>query len=427
MIRSSISMALASPRDVGVRLAGTTTLYLGAELMTTRTVDFPVVDADNHLYETEDAFTRYLPSEYESAVRYVQVKGRTKIAIRNTISEYIPNPTLEVVAAPGAHEELYRHGNPDGKTLRELTGKPIACPDWAREPTSRVAKFDELGLDAALMFPTLASLLEERMRDDPDLTHAAVHAFNRWLHDEWTFNYRDRVFPTPVITLPIVEKAVAELEWCLERGARAVLIRPAPAWGLRGPRSPAMAEFDPLWARIQEAGVLVAMHASDSGYADIAGMWEGRGEFLPFKPNPMRAMVMGSRPIMDTMAAMVCHGALSRFPDLRIATVENGGTWVRPLLDNFRGVYKKMPHEFAEHPIEAFTRNVYVNPFWEDGLGGLIEAIGSERVLFGSDFPHPEGMAEPLAFVDELPDDLGRDDVARIMGGNLASLLKIAG
>ena len=393
--------------------------------MTTRNLDFAVVDADNHLYETEDAFTRYLPPEHRNAVRYVQVDGRTKIAIRGTISEYIPNPTFAVVAAPGAHEELYRHGNPDGKTLRELTGKPIRCPDWAREPQSRLAKLDDLGIDAALVFPTLASLLEERMRDDPDLTHAAIHAFNRWLHDQWTFNYQDRIFPTPVITLPIVERAVEELEWCLARGARAVLVRPAPAWGLRGPRSPGLPEFDPLWARLQEAGVLVAMHASDSGYADIGNMWEGRGEFLPFKQNPLRAMIMGTRPIMDTMAALVCHGALTRFPYLRIATVENGGTWVRPLIQTFHGVYKKMPHEFPEHPVEAFNRNVYVNPFWEDGLAELIDAIGSDRVLFGSDFPHPEGLADPVSFVDDLPDGLPHDDVVRIMGGNLASLLRI--
>jgi predicted TIM-barrel fold metal-dependent hydrolase len=66
-----------------------------------------------------------------------------------------------------------------------------------------------------------------------------------------------------------------------------------------------------------------------------------------------------------------------------------------------------------------------VNPFWEDGLAELIEAIGSDRVLFGSDFPHPEGLAEPLRFVDDLPDNLSHVDVAKIMGGNLGALLKV--
>lgn len=393
--------------------------------MTKRAIDFPVFDADNHMYETQDAFTRYLPSKYSNAIKYVQVNGRTKIAINDKISEFIPNPTFEVVAPPGAQEEYYRSGNPDGKTLREIFGKPIKCPEWARNAQARLPHLDELGLDGSLMFPTLASLLEERMRDDPDLCHAAVHSLNQWIYDEWRFDYEGRIFATPVITLPIVEKAIEELEWCLDKGARCILIRPAPAWGLRGPRSPGLPEFDPFWARVQEAGVMVGMHSSDSGYADLASIWEGRHEFLPFKPNPLRNLVMSNRPITDMMSAMVCHGAFTRFPDLRIGTIENGGTWVAPFVKSLEEVYKKMPQEFSEHPVDAFKRNVYVNPFWEDALEGLLEIMTPDRLLFGSDYPHPEGLGNPIEFVDDLPSSLGRDDVAKIMGGNLKSLLHV--
>ncbi|MYH92744.1 MAG: amidohydrolase [Acidimicrobiaceae bacterium] len=390
-----------------------------------RDLGFPVYDSDNHMYETEDAFTRHLPAEYKGAIRYVQVDGRTKIAINGLISEYIPNPTFEVVAPPGAQEEYYRHGNPEGKSLREIFGKPIRCPDWARNAEARLPHLDELGIQGSLMFPTLASLLEERMRDDPDLTHVIVHSLNEWIYDEWTFNYHDRIFATPIITLPIVEKAIEELEWCLERGARCILIRPAPAWGLRGPRSPALPEFDPFWARVQESGVLVGMHSSDSGYADLASIWEGKTEFLPFKPNPLRLLVMQNRAISDMMTAMICHGAFTRFPDLRIATIENGGTWVKPLLEKLEGVYKKLPQDFPEHPLDAFRRNVYVNPFWEDGLEGLIDVMSPDRILFGSDYPHPEGLGDPVSFYDDLPSSLSSDDTAKIMGGNLKELLAV--
>ena len=65
-------------------------------------LNYPVFDADNHMYETTDAFTKYLPEEYEGLVKYVQVNGRTKIALRNVISEYIPNPTFNKVAPPDA-------------------------------------------------------------------------------------------------------------------------------------------------------------------------------------------------------------------------------------------------------------------------------------------------------------------------------------
>jgi hypothetical protein len=189
-------------------------------------LDFPTFDADNHLYETEESFTRYLPEQYRSAIDYVELHGRKKIMILGTVSEYIPNPTFEVVAKPGAQEEYFRNGNPEGKSYREIIGEPMRAIPAFRKPGPRLEVMNELGVDRTLMFPTLASLLEERMRDNVDLTHAAIHALNEWMYEEWTFNYENRIFATPVITLPIVEKAIEELEWCVERGAKTVLIRP---------------------------------------------------------------------------------------------------------------------------------------------------------------------------------------------------------
>ena len=74
----------------------------------------PVFDADNHFYETTEAFTRYLPKQYQNAIQYVQVNGRTKLAVGGKITEYIPNPTFDKVARPGAQEQYYRVGNPNG-------------------------------------------------------------------------------------------------------------------------------------------------------------------------------------------------------------------------------------------------------------------------------------------------------------------------
>jgi hypothetical protein len=140
----------------------------------TRRCDFLVFDSDNHLYETRYAFTRHLPDRYTGAIDYVDVRGRTKIVVRGTISEYIPNPTFDVVARPGGQEEYFRNGNPEGKSYREIVGDPIHCLPGFREPKPRLELMDELGVDQTLMFPTLASLLEERMRDDPELTHVML-------------------------------------------------------------------------------------------------------------------------------------------------------------------------------------------------------------------------------------------------------------
>ena len=393
--------------------------------MNRQVLDIPVFDADNHLYETRDAFTRHLPDRYRGAVDYVEVRGRTKIAIRGRISEYIPNPTFEVVARPGAQEDYFRHGNPEGKNRREIFGEPVrSIPAW-REPGPRLELMDEQGIDRALMFPTLASLLEERMRDDPELTHAVIHALNQWMHETWTFNYEDRIFPTPVITLPIVERAIEELEWVVERGARVVLIRPAPVPGYRGPRSFRLPEFDPFWQRIVEADVLVGMHSSDSGYERYMNEWMGSdSEMLPFKPQAFR-MLAQWRPIEDAVSALICHGALSRFPQLKVAVIENGSSWVGPLLDRLADTYKKMPQDFLEDPVSVFKRNIHISPFWEEDLGAAADLVGVNNVLFGSDYPHPEGLAEPATYVDELA-GLPDETVRKIMGGNLARLTNVA-
>lgn len=294
-----------------------------------------------------------------------------------------------------------------------------------REPGARLKLLDELGVQRSLMFPTLASLVEERMRDDPQLIHVVVHALNEWLYDVWKFNYEDRIFTTPVISLPILDKAIEELDWVVERGAKAILVRPAPVPGYGGSRSFALPEFDPFWQRVVEHDILVAMHSSDSGYARHDAEWEGsRSEMLPFQTNTFR-MINEWRPVQDTVASWVCHGALFRFPELKIAVIENGSSWLAPLLSNLADAYKKAPEGFGmQDPVEAIKKSIHVAPFYEEGVNDLIELIGVDRVLFGSDYPHPEGLAQPTHFADML-DHLDEKDQAKIMGGNLARLMNV--
>lgn len=392
--------------------------------MTERELPYQLFDADNHLYETKEALTKFLPERYKGAVQYVEVNGRTKIAIRGQISEYIPNPTFEVVARPGAMEEYFKHGNPEGKSRREIFGEPMRAIPAFREPAPRLELMNEMKIQRSLMFPTLASLVEERMSDDPELIHAVVHSLNQWLYETWQFNYKDRIFTVPVISLPDVDKAIAELDWVVERGAKAILVRPAPVPGYAGSRSFALPEFDRFWKRVVEHDILVTMHSSDSGYAKYSADWEGsRLEMLPFQSNTFR-MVNEWRAISDAVASWVCHGALFRFPELKIAVIENGASWLPPLLDTLRDTYKKAPEGFGGDPVEAVKRSIHVSPFWEEDLGALADLMGVERVLFGSDYPHPEGLAEPARYIDEIK-DMPQRNQELIMGGNLARLMSV--
>ncbi len=399
-----------------------------------RKLDFPVFDADNHMYETQDAFTRFLPEEFSNLIKYVQVNGRTKIAVKNKISDYIPNPTFNVVAPPGAQELEFKLKNPSSKT-KPGDKKPEPPPRYVEsipayfEPGPRLELLNELGIDRAMMWPTLASLLEERLADDPKATHVVVHAFNRWMLDQWSYNYQDRIFATPVITLPIVDEALRELDFVVENGARAILIRPAPVPDFNGRRrSFALPEYDRFWERVQEADILVGMHASDSGGQRYLNEWEGyEGEFLPFntKRSAFTALVEADyRNITDVVSSILGHGLATRFPDLRFMPVENGSAWVRPLVYKLEKLYSRTPDIFDEDPMVAFKRSIYVHPFHEEDTVGLVKLIGADNVVFGSDYPHPEGMFDPLTFVDEI-DELPESDQAKVMGGNLGQLMKV--
>jgi predicted TIM-barrel fold metal-dependent hydrolase len=293
-----------------------------SEVQVDDTKAFEIWDADNHMYETIDAYTRYLPEKYSEALKFVDINGRKKLQILGTITETIPNPTYEVIPTPGAWSDYFRGINPEGKTLRELA-EPIRCPDEFRRPDLRLALMDRQGVDGAVMFPTTAGMLEERTKSDTELTHAITHAFNRWLLEDWTFNYQNRIFPVPAISLNDPALGVQELEWCLENGAKTVLIRPAPVPREDGTsRSAALPEFDDFWRLVQSSGISVQMHNSDSGYERYVDDWEDAAEFNGFALSKLRGFIYEeSRNIFDTLAAFIAHGVFERFPGVRIGVV----------------------------------------------------------------------------------------------------------
>ena len=71
-----------------------------------RRLPYETFDADNHMYENQDALTKFLPRDYKDAIKYIDVDGRTKLAIRDHISQYIPNPTFARVAAVSSRSTI---------------------------------------------------------------------------------------------------------------------------------------------------------------------------------------------------------------------------------------------------------------------------------------------------------------------------------
>jgi predicted TIM-barrel fold metal-dependent hydrolase len=388
-------------------------------------LEYRMFDADNHLYEAADAFTRHLPAHRRRDLYWVtDERGHRQIVLGGKHFSYLPNPTFDPIAVAGCLLDVFK----GEKSMLEHKNTAYQFESLADRPEyqnrdQRIRRMDEQGVEAALLFPTLVSGLEEATGNDVDLTVDLLWAFNRWLEEDWGFAHEDRLFATPVISLSDLDQAVAQLDWALERGCKAVMVRPSPVPTRSGMRSPADPMFDPFWARCQEAGVLVCGHLSATGYHRYSGDWTGIYEFAPHKPQgPFASIATHARATMDFFTAMVVQGAVARHPRLRLLSVENGSDWVHWVVERFKVEYQRYPGSFPEEPVAAFARCVWVVPYWEEPIHDLTQYVPVERILAGSDFPHSDGLPEPTAFAKAL-DQFTDAEVRLIMRDNLRSLL----
>ena len=380
-------------------------------------------DADNHYYETLDAFTRHLDPAYRHrGVQVIQTEKRTLVLIGEKVNRFIPNPSFDPVLVPGTLDPYFRGQVPEGVDPQSLRNVgPLEREFQDRD--HRLAALDEQDLAGILLFPTFACGVEQALRHDVPATMASVSAFNRWLDEDWGYHYQERMFAAPIIALADPDLALVELEHVLAQGARVLCVRPAPVPGPDNrPHSLGDRRHDPVWARIAASGVPVAFHLSDSGYTAVSAMWGGAEDYDPFHIDPFTKLVTADRAIHDTIGSLICHGVFQRHPTLKVASIENGAVWVPLLIKRLAKLANQQPKEFAEHPTETLRRHVWVAPYFEDDPRVLADAIGVERVLFGSDWPHGEGLALPADYEKELH-DFSEAEVRRIMRDNLVDLL----
>jgi len=386
-------------------------------------LDFPVFDADNHYYEATDAFTRHLdPAMRKRGMQWATIDGKQRLLVGGQVNRFIPNPTFDPVSKPGALSEYFRAKSGVGD-MRAAFGDldPMGERPEYRDRDARLKVMDEQGLEACLMLPTLGVGMETALEGDPDALKASFRAFNRWLDEDWGFNYQDRIYAAPYVTLLDVDWAVEELEYALEHDARVILMRPGSVYGPERRRTPGDPEHDAFWGRLNEAGVTLVVHGGDSGYAPYEQMWGLAGETEAFRHPPLKRLLSAS-PIHDMVASLLADKLFERFTNLRVATIETGSGWVKPLLKRLQKVATQIPGEFAQDPHDLFMEHVWVSPFFEDDVMGLVDVVGADRVVFGSDWPHAEGLADPTSFIKEI-DGVSDVDAKKIMHDNARFLV----
>jgi aminocarboxymuconate-semialdehyde decarboxylase len=166
--------------------------------------------------------------------------------------------------------------------------------------------------------------------------------------------------------------------------------------------------FRDFWAAAQESGALVFVHPSTRGFGLPAleehYLWNTVG-------NPVETTV--------TAAHMIGAGVLDDFPDLNVLLAHGGGAlpWLRGRL-----AHEQEIHGPGRDVVEAIRR-FHVDTVVHDVevLRGLVELLGAEHVLLGSDYPFDMGVEHPADIVRALT--LPPHDEAAVLGGNALRLL----
>lgn len=389
--------------------------------------DLGIFDCDTHCYESRDAFTRYLPASMldRAITPAYNAAGREVILAGGRVATFNSEQSLgfELAYRPGSLKEMLRQmgsGNP------EETYQPEPMRPEYRERAPRLDVMAAQGVAKAVVFPAAMALSAEHYVSDTAALYANLHSFNRWFNETWGFSFEERIFATAVLSLRDLESAVSLTEEVIEAGARIVLMPTGPAYG----RSPGDPYFDPVWARLNEAGVAVAYHIMPFWYFDAMSSAWGQD------PDPaswtMSAWqwnnVYGERPIEDTLSALIFDNLFGRFPNLRILVAEHGAEWVPHFvrhMDKSRGMGRNGPWiggKLTEKPSEIFRVHVRVAPYPEDDIPWIVDRLGcDDSIVMGSDWPHAEGLADPVSY-EKLLGDLGEESRRRIMRGNADEL-----
>lgn len=394
---------------------------------------YRLIDADEHYYEPDDCFSRHIEARFaDGTIRVDRTRGdglgRIYLGANRTFMSVMPG---DYASAPGALQGLFVGGVSDGFTHREVVSV-ADHPEFARKP-ARLAVMDAQRVEAAILLPTMGVAVEYDLRGDAPLLYASLRAFNRWLEEDWGYGADGRIFAVPMLSLLDPAAAVAELRRVIDAGARLVHLAPGPvACGpsAAGGRSPADPVFDPFWATCAEAGIPVVFHVSNSGYNHFYGtLWSENGDSPSHQQSPLQwALCNTERPLVDTLAALTLHNLFGRHPSIKIVSIENGSSWLKPLLktvDKAAALGRRGPMiggQLPPRPSEALAEHLWVCPFPEDDVHELIGAIGADHVLFGSDYPHPEGLREPRDYVGRL-DGCDVTITRGVLRGNTASLL----
>ncbi len=372
-----------------------------------------VVDCDSHVMEPLDLWERYIDPAYrDRAIRVVEVDGLEALLMdRDTM-----------LLPPGALAALGGVSVEPRNRLFDMSMRYAdSCPPSSYDPAARAAMLDDWGVDVGVLFPTIGILWTT---EDVGLASAYCRAYNNWQAD-FSAAIPGRTAPIAQLNYLEVNEALKELDRCIDRGFRGVFVYPEPVGG----RRPGHPDFDPLWARCREAGIPLCVHlVVRLGSSNPLGRWYGSQvqDVTEAHETNNGAMLFsfsigGTSQLIPAVTSMVADAMFDRHPDLKVVMVEAGAGWAAYLMDRMdeKYAYFDWRQKLRMKPSDYMRRNVYwVAEPEERTIASQLELVGSDRILWGSDFPHVDSTEQAPHLIHRSIAGISEPQRQAVLGSN---------
>ena len=363
-----------------------------------------ILDSDGHVIEPAVIWSDYAESEYRERLAPGPIAlSRVGMAqfesSQSAVSSGGMGAGISGVVPAAVGPEIWEE---ESRTKMSLPG--------GQDPIPRLKDMDTDGIDVAVLYPTGMLFWFE----DPALYAAACRAYNNWLRDYCSAD-ASRLYGVGVMPLQDVPAAIAEMNRCVyELGFKAVMIRPAPYLGTKKLYHP---DYDPFWQAAVDANCPIGVHPLP--FSDMPNVARGlRLNEGTDEETGGLAIYQGLTNCLDMMVAtgwFAGTGICERFPGLKVGILEGSGGWIVTLLERldhhhhiFGNPLQKTP------PSEIFKRQMWIS-FDPDevALPFTAEQLGPDRILWASDYPHPDAkipgvVDELLEAVEPLPEESQR-------------------
>ena len=380
-----------------------------------------VIDADTHLTERHDLWTKRAPAAFKDRVPHVtQVDGCATWVVEDDV----------VLGRAGAGGVVDRQGV-KGRSFEGLYEWEIEQAHAAAyDPDARMRLLDETGIWAQIIFPGVVGLGGQSLAEivkDPALRMLCVEIFND-ASAELQAGSGDRLLPMAILPAWDVNACVAETKRAARLGLRGVNLTSDPQ-DLGAPDLASRA-WDPLWDACSSLSMPVHFHIG----ASLTTMnyfgtypWDSHDDDTKLAIGGTLLFIGNARVVVN----IICSGMLDRFPELKIVSVESGTGWIPFILE-------ALDYEMDENapqakarlsllPSEYFKRQIYATTWFEQrNLASLIESVGEDNIMFETDFPHPTCLyPDPLKTAETNMHGLAPAVRRKILGENGIKLYRL--